>query len=156
MSKLFTPRDIKLALLEMYSYGLFGRDSRATGEMKMTLCPNTENELEVCFNVWGYKLTDEKKTQWAAKDHRKAQGKKPDDAPIFYFGVEDKQNKAFFIDPVEALQGEHIIDSGKGSQESALVVEQDTTTKARAKTRSKMEAAIRADEIDECEKESVA
>jgi hypothetical protein len=147
MTKLFTPREIKLALLEMYSYGLWGRDSRATGEMKMTLCPDTDKELEICFNVWGYKLTDEKRAEWAAKEHRRAQGKKPDDAPTFYFGVEDKQNKSFFIDPVEALQGEHEIDSGKGAQDDTAVVARDTQKHADAVTSAKMTKAERDAEV---------
>ena len=147
MTKLYTPRDIKLALLDMYSYGLFGRAGRASGEMKMTLCPDTANELEICFNVWGYNLTEEKAIQWAAKEHRKAQGKKPDDAPTFYFGVEDKQNKAFFIDPVESLMGEDEIDSGKGPQEDGAIVARDTQNRANAKTRAKMNQAERDTEV---------
>ena len=147
MTKLYTPRDIKLALLDMYSYGLFGRANRASGEMKMTLCPDTANELEICFNVWGYKLTEEKAIQWAAKEHRKAQGKKPDDAPTFYFGVEDKQSKAFFIDPVESLMGEDEIDSGKGPQDNGAIVARDTQNRANAKTRAKMNQAERDTEV---------
>ena len=147
MTKLYTPRDIKLALLDMYSYGLFGRANRASGEMKMTLCHDTANELEICFNVWGYKLTEEKAIQLAVKEHRKDQGKKPEDSPTFYFGVEDKQNKAFFIDPVESLMGEDEIDSGKGPQEDGAIVDRDTQNRANAKTSAKMNKAERDTEV---------
>jgi hypothetical protein len=145
MTKLYTPRDIKLALLDMFTYGLFGSANRASGEMKMKLCPDTANELEICFNIWGYKLTESKAIEWAAKEHRKAQGKKPDDAPTFYFGVEDKQSKSFFIDPVESLMGEDEIDSGKGPQDDGAIVARDTQKLANAKTRSKMNQAERDD-----------
>jgi hypothetical protein len=145
MTKLYTPRDIKLALLDMFTYGLFGSANRASGEMKMKLCPDTDNELEIKFNIWGYKLTESKAIEWAGKEFRKAEGKKPEDAPTFYFGVEDKQSKAFFIDPVESLMGEDEIDSGKGPQEDGAVVARDTQNRANAKTRAKMNQAERDD-----------
>ena len=147
MTKLYTPRDIKLALLDMFTYGLFGSANRASGEMKMKLCPDTDNELEIKFNIWGYKLTESKAIEWAGKEFRKAEGKKPEDAPTFYFGVEDKQSKAFFIDPVESLMGEDEIDSGKGPQEDGAVVARDTQNRANAKTRAKMNQAERDTEV---------
>lgn len=153
MSKLYNLQQIKLALLTGFmSVRRAGESSRHSGTFRMTLAEGTANERQIEFDAWVWELQDKDQQKWLGKDKKRTL----DYCPSMYIGAESKQKAEFFIDPVEALQGEHMIDSGKGSQESSLVVEQDTTDKARAKTRSKMEAAIRADEIDECEKEAVA
>jgi hypothetical protein len=144
----FNLQQIKLALLSGFmSMKQSGESNRANGTFRFTLGGH-----EIEMDMWLWKLAEKDIEKWISKK----EGRTPDYAPTFYVGPEEKQKPAFFFDPVEYLQGEHPIDSMAGPQESALVVEQDTTDKGRAKTRAKMEAAIRPDEIDECEKEAQA
>jgi hypothetical protein len=153
MSKLYNLQQIKLALLTGFmSVRRSGDSARHSGTFRMTLAEGTPNQTQIEFDAWVWELQEKDQEKWLSKDKKRTL----DYCPSMYIGAESKQKAEFFIDPVEALMGEHEIDSGKGSQESALVVEQDTTDAGRAKTRAKMEAAIRPDEIDECEKEAVA
>lgn len=153
MSRMYSLQQIKLALLTGFmSAKVGGNPARHTGQFRMKLDKGTPEEFEIEVDAWMWELQDKDREKWLGK----SKTNKPENCPSFYMGIDDKQKKSFWMDPVEALQGEHLIDSGKGSQESSLVVEQDTTEKGRAKTRAKMEAAIRPDEIDECEKENAA
>lgn len=144
----YSLQQIKLALLEGFmSTRQAGQSNRHSGTFRFTL-----GDHQIELDMWMWQLAEKDQEKWLAKDKKRTL----DYCPSFYVGAEEKQKPAFFLDPMEYLQGEHPIDSGAGPQESALVVEQDTTDKGRAKTRAKMEAAIRPDEIDECEKEAVA
>ena len=144
----FNLQQIKLALLTGFmSLKQAGESNRSSGTFRFTL-----GDHQIELDMWLWKLAEKDIEKWVSKKD----GRTPSYAPTFYCGAEEKQKPAFFLDPVEYLQGRHPIDSMQGPQESALVVEQDTTDKGRAKTRAKMEAAIRPDEIDECEKENAA
>lgn len=144
----FNLQQIKLALLTGFmSARRSGESNRHSGTFRFQL-----GDHKIELDMWLWELAEKDQQKWLAKDERRTL----DYCPSLYCGAEEKQKPAFFLDPVESLAGEHLIDSGKGAQESALVVEQDTTDAGRAKTRAKMEAAIRPDEIDECEKENAA
>ncbi len=144
----FNLQQIKLALLKGFmSTRRAGESNRHSGTFRFELGGH-----QIELDMWLWQLAEKDQEKWLAKDKRRTL----DYCPSFYVGAEEKQKPAFFLDALESLMGEDAIDSGKGPQESSLVVEQDTTDKGRAKTRAKMEAAIRPDEIDECEKESVA
>jgi len=153
MSRLYSLQQIKLALLTGFmSVRRSGESPRHSGTFRMTLAEGTPDQFQIECDAWLWELQEKDQEKWLAKDKKRTL----DYCPSMYMGTEKKQKAEFFLDPVEALQGQHEIDSGEGPQESALVVEQDTTDKGRAKTRAKMEAAIRPDEIDDCEKEAVA
>lgn len=144
----FNLQQIKFALLQGFmSTRRAGESNRHSGTFRFELGGH-----QVELDMWLWQLAEKDQEKWLSKDKRRTL----DYCPSFYCGAEKKQKAAFFLDPVESLMGEHPIDSGRGAQESALVVEQDTTDEGRAKTRAKMEAAIRPDEIDQCEKDAVA
>ena len=144
----FNLQQIKFALLKGFmSTRRAGESNRHSGTFRFELGGH-----QIELDMWLWQLAEKDQEKWLAKDKRRTL----DYCPSFYCGAEEKQKPAFFLDAMEALMGEHEIDSGKGPQESSLVIEQDTTDKGRAKTRAKMEAAIRPDEIDECEKENAA
>jgi hypothetical protein len=144
----FNLQQIKLALLKGFmSTRRSGESNRHSGTFRFELGGH-----QIELDMWLWELAEKDQEKWLKKDKRRTL----DYCPSFYCGAEEKQKPAFFLDALESLMGEDAIDGGKGPQESSLVVEQDTTDKGRAKTRAKMEAALRPDEIDECEKGAVA
>lgn len=150
---MFNLQEIKLAALTMFvAMRRQGESNRSSGTARMTLGEGTPRETQIEFDIWSWDLQEKDIEKWMAKDKKRTK----DYAPTTYVGAEAKQKAAFFIDPVEALQGQHIIDSGKGPQDRTLDVERQTQLAADIIAAYKADLAMRDDEIDESEKENAA
>ena len=135
----FNLQQIKLALLKGFmSTRRSGESNRHSGTFRFELGGH-----QIELDMWMWELAEKDQEKWLAKDKRRTL----DYCPSFYVGAEEKQKPAFFLDALESLMGEDVIDSGKGPQDDTAVVARDTQKHADAVTSAKMTKAERDAEV---------